>query len=52
VIYEVKGHPAGGHVAERDKDFAPWSPEEGSAEAAAYLESLEEEVRHLDARRG
>jgi cupin fold WbuC family metalloprotein len=47
VIYEVKGHPAGGYVAERDKDFAPWSPEEGSAEAGAYLNFLEEEVRRL-----
>jgi cupin fold WbuC family metalloprotein len=52
VIYEVKGHPAGGYVAERDKDFAPWSPEEGSAEAAAYLRSLEEEARRLAPRRG
>ena len=40
VIYEVKGHPTGGYVATRDKDFAPWSPEEGSAEANAYLQEL------------
>lgn len=47
VIYEVKGHPAGGYVQERDKNFAPWSPEEGSAGAAAYLATLENEARRL-----
>lgn len=41
VIYEVKGHPIGGFVAERDKDFAPWSPAEGSEAAISYLRELE-----------
>lgn len=41
VIYEVKGHPNGGFVAERDKSFAPWSPEEGSKAALKYLARLE-----------
>src|SRR5215831_9191076 len=36
VIYEVKGQPAGGYVQAKDKDFAPWSPEEGSGEADEY----------------
>jgi cupin fold WbuC family metalloprotein len=36
VIYEVKGQPAGGYVQAQDKDFAPWSPEEGSREADEY----------------
>jgi cupin fold WbuC family metalloprotein len=50
VIYEVKGHPAGGYVAERDKDFASWSPEEGSVEAAEYLKLLEQEASRLTTR--
>jgi cupin fold WbuC family metalloprotein len=41
VIYEVKGHPNGGYVGERDKSFAPWSPEEGSPAAKDYLAQLE-----------
>lgn len=41
VIYEVKGQPAGGYVEARDKDFAPWSAAEGSAEAVNYLQQLE-----------
>ncbi len=41
VIYEVKGHPAGGYVEARDKDFAPWAPEEGSVDAASYLAEME-----------
>ena len=41
VIYEVKGHPAGGYVEARDKDFAPWSPEEGSSESDAYRVEME-----------
>ncbi len=41
VIYEVKGHPNGGYVAERDKDFAAWSPEEGSQAAKPYLAELQ-----------
>jgi len=47
VIYEVKGHPAGGYVQERDKNFAMWSPEEGSAESEAYLQKMEEVARRL-----
>ena len=41
VIYEVKGHPTGGFVLERDKSFAPWAPEEGSEAAHDYLARLE-----------
>ncbi|MBS1809934.1 MAG: WbuC family cupin fold metalloprotein [Acidobacteria bacterium] len=41
VIYEVKGHPTGGFVMERDKDFAPWAPAEGSEAAKSYLHKLE-----------
>jgi len=40
VIYEVKGHPAGGYVQERDKNFAQWAPEEESAEAIGYLQKM------------
>lgn len=47
VIYEVKGHPAGGYVQERDKNFAPWSPEEGSAESEGYLRKMEAAARTL-----
>ena len=36
VIYEVKGQPSGGYVQAQDKDFAPWSPDEGSREADDY----------------
>ena len=48
VIYEVKGQPAGGYVAANDKGFAPWSPAEGSAEAAGYLRELERVARQLE----
>ena len=41
VIYEVKGHPNGGYVGERDKSFAPWSPAEGDDASIAYLSQLE-----------
>lgn len=41
LIYEVKPGP---YTAATDKDFAAWAPEEGAAEAAAYLESLERAV--------
>lgn len=37
VIYEVKSGP---YDPKDDKEFAPWSPEEGSAEAGAYLDEL------------
>jgi cupin fold WbuC family metalloprotein len=47
VIYEVKGHPAGGYVQERDKNFALWSPEEGSPESESYLRKIEEAARKL-----
>ena len=47
VIYEVKGQPAGGYISERDKDFATWSPPEGSLEAAACLQMLEDKARRL-----
>jgi cupin fold WbuC family metalloprotein len=42
VIYEVKGQPAGGYVQADDKDFAPWSPEEGSGKADEYCRFLHE----------
>lgn len=47
VIYEVKGHPAGGYVQDRDKNFADWSPEEGAVESEAYLQKMEEAARQL-----
>ncbi len=47
IIYEVKGHPAGGFVLERDKNFAEWAPEEGSPESAAYLKQMEDAARRL-----
>ncbi len=47
VIYEVKGHPNGGFVAERDKSFAPWSPAEGDTAAVTYLLELETHSHHL-----
>jgi hypothetical protein len=47
VIYEVKGQPSGGYVSERDKDFATWSAPEGSLNAAAYLQMLEDKARRL-----
>lgn len=47
VIYEVKGHPAGGFVLERDKNFATWAPEEGSPESSAYLSHLEQAAKRL-----
>jgi cupin fold WbuC family metalloprotein len=37
VCYEVKPGP---YVASTDKEFAPWAPAEGSAEAAEYLQWL------------
>lgn len=42
VVFEVKPGP---YDPASDKDFAPWAPEEGSPESAAYLERL---VRLLD----
>jgi cupin fold WbuC family metalloprotein len=37
VLYEVKPGP---YAPIDDKNFAPWAPEEGSPEVAAYLASL------------
>jgi cupin fold WbuC family metalloprotein len=37
VVYEVKDGP---YDVSNDKNFAPWAPEENSAEANAYLEKL------------
>lgn len=48
VIFEVKGHPAGGYVAERDKNFAPWAPEEGSPQSPEYLQALERAATQLE----
>jgi cupin fold WbuC family metalloprotein len=42
VIYEVKNGP---YQAHNDKAFAPWSPEEGSAQAPAYMAELR--AQHL-----
>src|SRR5262249_17975182 len=47
VIYEVKGQPASGYVQAQDKDFAPWSPEEGAPEADEYCGFLYEAARAL-----
>lgn len=41
VAYEVKDGP---YDAADDKKFAPWSPDEGSPEAAAWLESLTKSI--------
>ncbi|HQR33917.1 MAG TPA: WbuC family cupin fold metalloprotein [Blastocatellia bacterium] len=47
VIYEVKGHPAGGYLQDRDKNFAIWSPEEGTPESQEFLGKLESWAKHL-----
>ena len=47
VIYEVKGHPSGGYIQERDKSFAPWAPEEGSLQGRDYLCKLEQIAQNL-----
>lgn len=47
VIYEVKGHPAGGYVQKRDKNFAEWAPEEGSSEGEEYLRRMEAIAQRL-----
>lgn len=47
IIYEVKGHPTGGFVLARDKNFAIWSPEEGAPESADYLKKMEDAARLL-----
>lgn len=38
VLFEVKSGPYAPHS---DKDFAPWAPEPGTPEAAAYVKELE-----------
>jgi len=43
-LYEVKDGP---YIADEDKVFAPWSPEEYCGEAVAYLEGLKNEIRSL-----
>ncbi len=42
VIYEVKGQPTGGYAQAADKDFAAWSPEEGTGEADEYCRLLQQ----------
>lgn len=48
VIYEVKGQPSGGYVQALDKDFAPWSPEEGSLDAEEYCGLLHKAALALE----
>ena len=48
VVFEVKPGP---YDAATDKEFAPWAPAEGDAEAVDYLSALETHFRqffHLD----
>lgn len=42
--FEVKPGPY--NSATKDKEFAPWAPAEGEAEAEAYLQSLEEKIMY------
>ena len=42
VVFEVKPGP---YDAATDKEFAPWAPAEGDAEAADYLAALEKRFR-------
>ena len=42
VVFEVKPGP---YDAATDKEFAPWAPAEGDAEAADYLQKLESHFR-------
>jgi len=42
VVFECKDGP---YEPASDKDFAPWAPAEGSAEAAQYLEKLISELQ-------
>ncbi|WP_187170502.1 WbuC family cupin fold metalloprotein [Salidesulfovibrio onnuriiensis] len=44
IIFEVKNGP---YTRASDKDFAPWSPEEGTPEAHAYLDNLLEKTGGL-----
>lgn len=50
VAYETKGQPNERYVKEKDKEFAPWAPEENSAESAEYLEILRAAAQLLLAR--
>jgi len=38
IFFETKPGP---YVQVTDKDFAPWSPEEGTPQAAVYLAALQ-----------
>ena len=42
VVYELKDGP---YDQLTDKEFAPWSPEEGSAKALDYLQKLKETIK-------
>jgi len=44
IFFETKPGP---YAALSDKDFAPWSPEEGSVEAQRYLEDLLSKVSRI-----
>ncbi len=44
VIFEVKPGP---YSPENDKDFAPWAPQEYSAEAPVFLAQIEDAFRRL-----
>lgn len=46
IFFETKPGP---YTPLSDKDFAPWAPAEGSAEAAAYLAGLEEKLGRMGA---
>ncbi len=46
VFYEVKQGP---YNPDTDKGFAPWSPAEGSIEAAAYLKQLRDKINDYQA---
>lgn len=45
VVFEVKPGP---YEKALDKDFAPWAPREGTAEAPAYLDALYRHVTEAD----
>jgi hypothetical protein len=42
VIFEVKPGPYDAHT---DKEFAPWSPAEGTPEGRSYIADLEDQLR-------
>jgi cupin fold WbuC family metalloprotein len=43
VVYELKDGP---YDQDTDKEFAPWSPEEGNAKAMEYLEKLKNAIKN------